>query len=44
MLMMDEDNKKYDSYIEKYIEAGKASIIGIGRKVQACKKDGSLVD
>ncbi len=43
LLMGDENRDVHDGYIERYLQTGQARIIGIGREVEACRKDGSLV-
>jgi PAS domain S-box-containing protein len=42
MLMTSTDKERHDGYLTKYLETGKAKIIGVGRKVVAQSKDGSL--
>lgn len=42
MLMTGIDKQNHDQYLKRYIETGKSKIIGIGRKVVAQTKDGSL--
>lgn len=41
MLMPSGNKKHHDEYINNYLETGKAKIIGIGREVEAKRKDGS---
>ena len=41
LLMPEPDSENHDEYLQNYAETGKSSIIGIGRVVQAQKKDGS---
>lgn len=43
MLMPSPHREAHDGYIDRYLAGGKAHIIGIGRDVQALRKDGSLV-
>lgn len=42
MLMTEIDRKSHDSYMERYMGTGVAHIIGIGREVDARRKDGSV--
>ena len=41
-LMPNPDRENHDEYLRRYIETGKAKIIGIGRHVKGLKKDGSV--
>jgi len=41
ILMAGPDHYRHDNYVERYLETGKAKIIGIGREVQALRSDGS---
>jgi len=41
VLMPQPDRDRHDGYINKYLTSGKARIIGIGRELQARRKDGS---
>lgn len=43
MLMPSPDREQHDQYIRNYLATGLAKIIGIGREVQALRKDGSLI-
>lgn len=43
MLMPSPDRERHDQYIRNYLATGAAKIIGIGREVQALRKDGSLI-
>ncbi len=42
MLMTERDRDQHDAYLNRYLRTGVAHIIGIGREVQACRKDGSV--
>ncbi len=42
ILMPEPHRKQHDSYLEKYHATGQKNVIGIGREVTGCKKDGSL--
>ena len=41
ILMQSPDRGKHGSYIKRYLDTGDRKIIGIGREVVACRKDGS---
>lgn len=41
MLMPSPDRENHDTYLENYSRSGIARIIGIGRDVKGCRKDGS---
>ena len=42
VLTGDEHRGLHDSYVSNYLRTGTRRIIGIGREVQGCRKDGSL--
>ena len=42
LLMPDPDRTRHDRYIERYLASGVSHIIGVGREVEACRKDGSI--
>ncbi|TMM51062.1 chemotaxis protein CheB [Sulfitobacter sabulilitoris] len=43
MLMPAPDRDKHDSYISHYIRTGEKRIIGIGREMNACRRDGTII-
>ena len=43
LLMPEPHRDLHDGYIRRYLETGQAAVIGIGREVEAVRKDGSLV-
>ena len=43
VLMPSPHRAQHDSYLQHYLDTGEAKIIGIGREVEAQKKDGSLL-
>jgi PAS domain S-box-containing protein len=43
ILMPEPDSSKHDNYIKNYLKTGESKIIGIGREVDARKKNGSLL-
>ena len=43
LLMPEPDRSRHQQYIERYLATGEARIIGIGREVEAQRKDGSRV-
>ena len=42
MLMPDMHARQHDQYLQRYLETGEKRIIGIGREVEGCRKDGSV--
>jgi two-component system sensor kinase FixL len=42
-LMCEPDRSRHQDYLERYLETGKARIIGTGREVEALKKSGETV-
>ena len=42
MLMTDEHGTAHDGYLQRYLMTGKRRVIGIGREVEARRKDGSV--
>ena len=43
LLMAEPDRSAHDSYIARYLASGIPRILGIGREVAACRKDGSII-
>ncbi|TFG59521.1 MAG: PAS domain S-box protein, partial [Deltaproteobacteria bacterium] len=43
LLMPEPHRDLHESYVTRYLETGQAAVIGIGREVEAARKDGSLV-
>ena len=42
VLMPEPDRSAHDAYLQRYLETGEARVIGIGREVQARRRDGSV--
>jgi two-component system sensor kinase FixL len=42
LLMPEPHRSQHDRHIQRYLSSGIAHIIGIGREVEACRKDGSI--
>lgn len=42
LLMPEPDRTRHDRHIERYLASGVSHIIGVGREVEACRKDGSI--
>ncbi|MEH6758054.1 MAG: PAS domain S-box protein [Parasphingorhabdus sp.] len=42
ILMPSPHKEAHDGYLERYLRTGEKHIIGIGRKVEGCKKDGTI--
>ncbi|MDH5649066.1 MAG: PAS domain S-box protein [Gammaproteobacteria bacterium] len=42
ILMPEPHRSRHDGYLKNYLASGQARIIGIGREVEGCKKDGSV--
>ncbi len=40
-LMAEPDRTQHDEYLARYLQTGKASVIGMGRRVTGRRKDGS---
>ena len=43
MLMPEPHRSQHDRHIHRYLASGTAHIIGIGREVEACRRDGSIL-
>lgn len=43
MLMPSPDREAHNGYVARYLETGKAHIIGSTRRVMGCRKDGTLI-
>jgi PAS domain S-box-containing protein len=41
LLMPSPDHERHDSYLQRYIQTGQATIIGVGREVTGRRRDGS---
>ena len=41
MLMPEPHRSRHDSYVHRYLQTGQARIIGSGRELDACRKDGA---
>jgi two-component system sensor kinase FixL len=41
MLMAEADARSHDGYVNRYLQTGRARIIGVGREVRARRRDGS---
>jgi two-component system sensor kinase FixL len=42
VLMPEPDRSRHRGYMERYLETGEARVIGIGREVLACRKNGEI--
>jgi PAS domain S-box-containing protein len=42
LLMGPEHHERHDDYIRRYLDTGEARIIGVGREIEARRKDGTL--
>ncbi len=43
MIMPQPERSAHDGYLSRYLQTGKAAIIGVGRQVMGQRKDGSLI-
>jgi two-component system sensor kinase FixL len=43
VLMPESESDRHDGYLRRYLETGRAKIIGIGREVEARRRDGSVL-